>query len=119
MENGRGFQVAENDIQNNTHGILIWSRFYDFLKKVPDINATSSDWLIERNKLFQNKKAIRIAANQNHGIYPLVGEQSPMPPKDHDIRNNDIRDNVIGIELEGVKDTQMNENLMNNSVRER
>lgn len=114
VENGTGFQVLDNDIQNNTHGILIWTRFYDFLKNVPNINITSSDWLIERNKLTQNKKAIRIAADQNHGVRPLEGEQAFVPPKDHIIQNNEIRENVIGIELEKVKDTQMNENILDN-----
>jgi parallel beta-helix repeat protein len=114
VENGIHFEILDNDIQNNTHGILIWSRFYDFLKKVPDINATSRDWLIERNKLVQNKKAIRIAANQNHGVRHLEEEHSPVPPDNHIIQNNEIRDNIIGIELEKVKDTQINQNVLNN-----
>ena len=114
VENGLHFKVLENDIRNNAHGILVWTRFYDFLKKVPDINATSSDWLIERNKLIQNKKAIRIAANQNHGVRPLEGEQSSVPLGTHTIQNNEIRDNVIGIELEKAEGTQMNENSLNN-----
>src|SRR6266487_2158280 len=114
VENGIRFKVLDNDIQNNTHGILIWTRFYDFLKKVPDINPTSQDWLIERNKLIQNKKAIRIAADQNHGIRPLDKEQSSVPPNKHVIQNNEIRDNMIGIELEKVKDTHINQNVLNN-----
>ena len=114
VENGIHFEILNNDIQNNAHGILIWTRFYDFLKKVPNINATSSDWLIERNRLFHNKKAIRIAANQNHGIRPLDGEKSSIPPNNHIIQNNEIRGNIIGIELEKVKDTQMNQNVLNN-----
>jgi parallel beta-helix repeat protein len=116
VENGVHFGIFNNDIQNNTHGILIWTRFYDYLKKVPNINATSSDWLIERNRLFQNKKAIRIAANQNHGIRPLDREKSAIPPKDHIIQNNEIRDNIIGIELEQVKDTQVKQNSLDNLV---
>jgi len=116
VENGIHFEVMENDIQNNAHGILLWTRFYDFLKTVPDINLTSSDWLIERNKFLQNKKAIRIAANQNHGVRPLEGENSSIPPSNHIIQNNEIRDNVIGIELENVKDTLMNQNVLNNLV---
>jgi parallel beta-helix repeat protein len=116
VENGVRFQVLNNDIQNNTHGILIWTRFYDFLKKVPDINPTSSDWLIERNKLLQNKKAIRIAANQNHGIRSLDEEHSAILPNNYIIQNNEIRGNVIGIELEKVKDTQLDQNLLDNLV---
>ena len=116
VENGVHFEIFNNDIQNNAHGILIWTRFYDFLRGVPNINETSSDWLIERNRLFQNKKAIRIAANQNHGIRPLDREKSSIPPKDHIIQNNEIRDNLIGIELEQVKDTQVSQNSLDNLV---
>src|SRR5688572_12848936 len=116
VENGIHFKVQENDIQNNAHGILIWTRSYEFLKTVPDMNATSSDWLIERNKLLQNKKAIRIAANQNHGIRALDGELSPITPNNHTIYNNEIRGNVIGIELEKTKRTRLNQNLLDNLI---
>ena len=116
VENGVGFKVVGNDIQNNTHGILIWTRFYDFLKTVPDINPTSSDWLIERNRFIQNRKAIRIAANQNHGIRTLDRELSSIPPNNHMIQNNEIRDNMIGVELEKAKDTRMDRNVMNNQI---
>lgn len=116
VENGVHFQVSENDIQNNNHGILIWSRFYDFLKTVPNMNVTSSDWLIERNKLLRNKKGIRIAANQNHGIRPLEREKSSILPNHHVIRNNEIRGNNIGIELEQAKDIQRYENIMDNLI---
>jgi hypothetical protein len=80
------------------------------------MNVTSSDWLIERNKLIQNKKAIRIAANQNHGVRPLEMERSAILPQTHRIQNNEIRDNMIGVELEKVKDTQMNGNILDNLV---
>jgi parallel beta-helix repeat protein len=115
VENGMHFEVLDNDIQTNTHGVLIWTRSYKFLKNVPNINATSSDWLIERNRLIQNKKAIRIAADQNHGIRALEEEErSSTLPQNHVIRNNEIRDNVIGIELEKAKNTQVNGNIMDN-----
>ena len=114
VENGVGFKVLHNDIQNNTHGILIWTRFYDFLKKVHGVNQTSQDWMIERNKLIQNKKAIRIAANQNHSVRGLDGELSPIPPNYHVIQNNEIRGNIIGIELEKAEGTQMNQNNLDN-----
>ena len=116
VENGIHFEVRNNDIQNNNHGILIWTRSYEFLKTVPSMNVTSEDWLIERNKLIQNKKAIRIAANQNHGIHPLDGEKSSILPNNHSIQNNEIRENVIGVELDQAKDTQLNGNIMNNLV---
>jgi parallel beta-helix repeat protein len=114
VENGIHFEVLENDIQNNAHGILLWTRFYEFLKNVPEINATSRDWLIERNKLIRNRKAIRIAANQNHGVSPLDTEKSPLLPTDHKIQNNEIQENNIGIELENVRDTQMSANNLHN-----
>jgi parallel beta-helix repeat protein len=116
VENGVNFNVLNNDIQNNTHGILIWTRFYDFLKTVPDMNPTSRDWLIERNKLIQNKKGIRIAANQDHGVREPGGEKLPVPPHNHTIRNNEIRGNIIGIELDHAKDTQMDQNLLDNLI---
>jgi parallel beta-helix repeat protein len=116
VENGVHFEISGNDVQNNNHGILIWTRFYEFLKAVPNMNLTSSDWLMERNKLIENKKAIRIAANQDHGIRPLDGEKSPILPNNHVIQNNDIRANNIGIELEHVKDTQMKRNVLDNLV---
>ena len=116
VENGINFKVLNNDIQNNAHGILIWTRSYDFLKKVHGMNETSRDWLIERNKLIQNKKAIRIAANQNHGIRALDGELSPVTPNNHTIHNNEIRGNMIGIELEKTKRTRLNQNLLDNLI---
>jgi len=114
VENGVRFEMSGNDIQYNNHGILIWTRWYEFLKTVPNMNVTSHDWRIERNKLIQNRKAIRIAANQNHGIHPLDGEQSPVPPSNHIIQNNEIRSNIVGIELEQTKETQMNQNALDN-----
>ena len=80
------------------------------------MNVTSRDWLIERNKLIQNKKAIRIAANQNHGVRGLDRELSPLAPSNHIIQNNEIRGNVIGIEVEKVKETQINQNVLDNLV---
>jgi parallel beta-helix repeat protein len=116
VENGIHFEVLGNDIQNNAHGILIWTRAYDFLKNIPDMNVTSRDWLIERNRLIQNKKAIRIAANQNHGVVHLDQDQSPIAPSNHIIQNNEIRGNVIGIELEKVKETRIGQNTLDNLV---
>lgn len=116
VENGIHFEVLGNDIQSNTHGLLIWTRSYEFLKNVPNMNATSSGWVIEGNKLVHNKKAIRIAADQNHGIRPLEKERSSILPQNHIIQNNEIRDNIIGIELERVKDTKMNGNTLANLV---
>jgi parallel beta-helix repeat protein len=116
VENGMHFEILENDLQRNMHGILLWTRSYDFLKTVLDMNETSSDWLIERNRFVQNQKAIRIAANQDHGIRRLREGTSPVSPHHHIIRRNEILGNIIGIELEQVKDTQMSENTLDNLV---
>ncbi len=78
------------------------------------MNETSRDWLIERNRLIQNKKAIRIAANQNHGVKRLEAERSSVAPRNHVIQDNEIRDNEIGIELEEAKDTRINKNKQYN-----
>jgi parallel beta-helix repeat protein len=118
VENGVHFEVVGNDIQNNTHGILLWTRMYDFLKTLPNINVTSSDWRIERNRFIRNRKAIRIAANQDHGVSPLDREKSSVLPNDHRIQNNEILENIIGIDLEQVKDTQIGPNTMNNIISE-
>jgi parallel beta-helix repeat protein len=117
VENGVHFEVRDNDIQDNTHGVLIWTRSYDFLKTVPNMNATSSDWVIERNKFIQNKKAIRIAADQNHGVFPLPQEKSAIPPHHHVIQNNEIRGNIIGIELENAEDTLKDGNTLDNMLK--
>jgi parallel beta-helix repeat protein len=114
VENGVNFKVLNNDIQNNAHGILIWNRSYEFLKTVPNMNVTSSDWLIEGNRLVQNRKGIRIAANQDHGVRTLPEEQAA--PRNHAIQNNEIRDNIIGIELEKTQDTQIGQNGLDNLV---
>lgn len=109
VENGVRFEVRNNDIQNNAHGILLWNRSYEFLKTVPNMNPTSSDWIIEKNRLIQNRTAIRIAANQDHGVLPLQDEGA-LAPHHHVIRNNEVRQNVIGIELENAIETQMERN---------
>ena len=114
VENGVQFKVQENDIQNNTHGILIWTRSYEFIKNIPGMNITSSDWLIERNKLMQNRKAIRIAANQDHGVRALQHERSSILPRNHSIQNNQIQANILGIELERARDTQIEQNVLDN-----
>jgi len=72
--------------------------------------------MIERNKFIQNKKAIRIAANQDHGVRGLNEGELSIPPHNHVFQNNEIRNNIIGIELEKVKNTEMNQNSLENLV---
>ena len=80
------------------------------------MNPTSRDWLIERNRLVQNKKAIRIAANQDHGVRGLSEGKSSVSPHHHIIQNNEIRGNIMGVELDHVNDTQMDQNILDNLI---
>jgi parallel beta-helix repeat protein len=102
-ENGFNFNVRRNQFRDNDHGVLLWSKHIpEFLEAVPE-NNTSYDWTIEDNEFIHNNKAIRIAANQDHGIRPYrVPEgQSPdlwLRPHDHRVRSNRFRDNRIAIE---------------------
>jgi parallel beta-helix repeat protein len=100
--------------------VLLWSkRIPGFAQAVPE-NDTSYDWAIEQNTFVGNNKAIRIIANQDHGIRPLKpsgewGYPSPAP-HDHTIRENLIEDNRIGIELSGVERTIIAENTFRHNV---
>jgi parallel beta-helix repeat protein len=102
-ENGFNFQVRRNLFRDNDHGILLWSKYIPgFLGAVPE-NSSSYDWTIEENAFLHNNKAIRIAANQDHGIrpYPVPEGESPETwyrPHDHRIRSNRFQDNRIAIE---------------------
>ncbi|MEW6716547.1 MAG: NosD domain-containing protein [Chloroflexota bacterium] len=113
-ENGFDFQVRGNTFQYNNHGILLWSKHIpEFTQAVPE-NTTSYDWVIEGNTFIGNRKAIRIAADQDHGIRPHLVEGKPAPPTPppfhHTIRNNRFEENVVEIEEEGVKDSTLEGN---------
>ncbi|MGE5221594.1 MAG: right-handed parallel beta-helix repeat-containing protein [Omnitrophica WOR_2 bacterium] len=103
VENGFNFQVRENTFEDSGHGILLWSKHIpEFTPYLPE-NDTSHDWAIENNLFTRNNKAIRIAANQDHGIRPYQVPQGQDPaawlrPHDHRIQSNLIKDNRIGIE---------------------
>jgi len=123
VENGFGIQVRNNSFQDNGHGVLLWSKHISgFAHAVPE-NNTSYDWLIENNTFTGDGKAIRIAADQDHGIRPLPpsGEWgTPAPtPHDHTIRNNQIQHSRVGIELVGVKNTILDSNMLNHNVKDR
>ncbi|MEJ5309084.1 MAG: DUF1565 domain-containing protein [Anaerolineae bacterium] len=69
-----------------------------------------------------NRKAIRIAADQDHGIRPLDpsgrwGQPAPRP-HDHAIYRNTITGNVIGIELVDAEATTLAENQFHGNVRD-
>ena len=115
-ENGVGMQVRENDFRENGHGILLWSkRIPGFDAPVPE-NDTSRDWVIEKNRFAGNRKAIRIAANQDHGLRDYSLEGKCPPPRNHVIYNNQITDNRVGIELVGAEKTHLDGNQMTGNV---
>lgn len=119
VENGHGFHVRGNTFQANGHGILLWTKHVErFAEWFPE-SRTSYDWTIEENVFTRNGKAIRIAADQDHGIRPMPEEVSGRPetrPRDHIIRKNDIQDNRVGIELHGANRTLIQENILNRNV---
>ncbi len=121
-ENGFGFDVRDNAFQDNAHGVLLWSKHIPmFTKAVPD-NDTSYDWIIENNAFTGNRKALRIAADQDHGIRPLDpsgrwGQPAPRP-HDHSICRNVIKGSVVGIELVDAEATTLAENQFHGNVRD-
>jgi parallel beta-helix repeat protein len=119
VENGHGMAVRGNTFQANGHGILLWTKYVEqFAAQFPDC-LTSYDWTIEENVLTRNTKAIRIAADQDHGIRNMPEEQCGRPecrPRAHTIRKNDIQDNRIGIELFKADETVVEGNLLHRNV---
>lgn len=121
VENGTGFQVRGNEINRNEHGILLWSKHIpEFAAAVPD-NDTSRDWHVEGNTFSGNHKAIRIAANQDHGVRPYRVPEGEHPetwlrPRAHHIRGNFFTDNRIGIEVHHADGTQITENTFTGNV---
>ncbi len=100
VENGAGFIVRNNTIHSNGHGILMWSRHVPAFAAAAPANVTCADWLIERNDLELNGKAIRVAANQDHGVEPLHVAAAAAPhPRDHVIRKNTFRSNAVNVEV--------------------
>lgn len=114
VENGFAMQVRGNLLRANRHGVLLWSRRVpEFAAAVPE-NDTSYNWLIEGNTFSENDKAIRIAADQDHGIRSLApsgeaGLPAP-PPHHHTIRNNTFEQNRVSVELAGAEATIIEEN---------
>ncbi len=102
-EMGFNFQVTGNTFQDNNHGILLWSKHIpEFLPAVPE-NDNSYNWTIDSNEFRHNNKAIRIAANQDHGIrpYSIPAGEDPKTfcrPHDHTIRRNRFLDNRVDID---------------------
>ncbi len=114
VENGFDFVITGNTFANSSHGILLWSKHIPNFSGVVPKNDTSYNWTIETNTFTRNGKAIRIAANQDHGIRPYA--PGGALPHDHTIRNNTIHDNRIGIELVSVEKTVMDNNTFAGNV---
>ncbi len=111
VENGFGMQLRHNRFIENRHGILLWSRFVPPFNRASPENDTSRAWLIESNQFNGNDKAIRIAANQDHGTTPLpIGTPSTPKPYSHVIRLNDIHGSQIGVELYQAMNTVLEGN---------
>lgn len=119
VENGHHFTVRGNTFYGNGHGILLWSKYVpSFIELYPE-NRTSHHWIIEKNSFNRNNKAIRIAADQDHGIRPMPEEVSGKPgtrPYEHILRNNEILDNRLGIELVKVDRTVVEGNILHHNV---
>ena len=108
VENGTGCVARANNIRGNGHGILLWSKHVPAFDAVVPENDTSHDWLIEENTFTGNSKAIRIAADQDHGVRPY--DPQGKAPHHHTIRANSFEQGAVGIELAGVKDTTLETN---------
>ena len=121
-ENGFGFEVRDNTFRDNAHGVLLWSKHIpQFAQAVPD-NDTSHHWIIEGNTFAGNRKAIRIAADQDHGTRPLDpsgkwGRPAPCP-RDHVVRGNTIEGSVIGVELVGAESSTLEDNQFQDNVQD-
>ncbi len=104
VENGIDMVAEGNRLTGNGHGILLWSkRIPQFDAAVPD-NDTSRNWQIERNTFSGNGTAVRIAADQDHGVRPFLNNGKTPPPKNHRLVNNSFDRNNKDIVTEGVEE---------------
>lgn len=119
VENGHGFQVRGNTFQANGHGVLLWSKYVERFAELYPESLTSYDWTIEENTFLRNTKAVRIAADQDHGIRPMPPEtcgREEVRPHSHVIRKNNIQDNRLGIELHQADRTVIEGNTLHANV---
>jgi parallel beta-helix repeat protein len=100
VENGVGCSVRGNSFVENAYGVLLWSKYVQPFAQALPANDTSRDWLIEANRFTGNGVAVRIAADQDHGVRPLAPTVPRCPrPRNHSLRANSFRDNRLDIEL--------------------
>lgn len=100
VENGVGCVVRGNSFSENAYGVLLWSKYVAPFALALPANDTSRDWLIEQNRFVRNGVAVRIAADQDHGVRPLPSTTPRCPtPRAHTLRANSFRDNRLDIEL--------------------
>lgn len=113
VENGVGFVVRDNEIGDNAYGLLLWSKYVAPFAQALPANDTSRDWLIVQNSFQRNGVAVRIAADQDHGVRDLPTHiPRCLPPHSHTLRANSFvanRANVahIGSEAPVLIDNQI------------
>jgi parallel beta-helix repeat protein len=100
VENGVGCVVRGNSFSESAYGVLLWSKYVQPFALALPANDTSRDWLIEQNRFERNGVAVRIAADQDHGVRPLAAAAPRCPrPHGHTLRGNRFRENRLDIEL--------------------
>lgn len=111
VENGVGCAVRANEFAEGAYGVLLWSRYVAPFAMALPANDTSRDWLIEANRFIRNGVAVRIAANQDHGVRPLSALVPRCPrPTGHTLRANRFHDNRLDIELLDADDPTLDAN---------
>jgi parallel beta-helix repeat protein len=111
VENGYGFKVQRNQFHGNEHGLMLWSKRIPSFDRVVPKNNTSYEWRIENNVFAHNRRAIRIAADQDHGIRPYTPDGSAPHPHDHTVRNNQFQGNVQVFDLVNAERTAIEDNV--------
>ncbi|HEX2864019.1 MAG TPA: right-handed parallel beta-helix repeat-containing protein, partial [Deinococcales bacterium] len=116
-ENATGLRVLGNDFQAGNHGLLLWSGpATSFRDLYPDLD-TLHDVTVEGNTFLRNWKAVRVAANQDHGLRNL----DPMPeggrrPYGVTATRNLIQDNRLGLDLVGLSASRFEGNTLRGNV---
>ncbi len=100
VENGIACTVRDNDFVASAYGLLLWSKYVEPFARTHPANDTSRDWLISGNRFSGNRVAVRIAADQDHGVRPLPPHTPRCPrPQRHTLRANQFHNNQRDIEL--------------------